>query len=207
MSDADGGRTSDEAAIWSSAPAPQSAVSKCRPTTRLHHRARPRAPRVAYAWLAADAARVGCTQRYSWEPWHYGLPFARLLTVMGGRPLTVPRSRGMRWQAVRRTCYRGSCIAKPHTPDRHNSAARCSTACVGDRLCAAPRGASSAMPESGVKCGTLPLTGPFGRRSVLDGLPGAHDDDRLATDAPIGDRHGTHRSSAPGGTWTTRPES
>jgi soluble lytic murein transglycosylase-like protein len=29
-------------------------------------------PREAYAWLAANAARFGFVQRYSWEPWHYG---------------------------------------------------------------------------------------------------------------------------------------
>ena len=26
----------------------------------------------AHVWLAANAARFGFTQRYSWEPWHYG---------------------------------------------------------------------------------------------------------------------------------------
>jgi len=30
------------------------------------------APPAAYAWLAANAARFGFVQRYSWEPWHYG---------------------------------------------------------------------------------------------------------------------------------------
>jgi hypothetical protein len=29
-------------------------------------------PPAAYAWLAAHATRFGFTQRYSWEPWHYG---------------------------------------------------------------------------------------------------------------------------------------
>ncbi|HEY1355332.1 MAG TPA: transglycosylase SLT domain-containing protein [Solirubrobacterales bacterium] len=29
-------------------------------------------PDSAYAWLAANAARFGFVQRYSWEPWHYG---------------------------------------------------------------------------------------------------------------------------------------
>jgi D-alanyl-D-alanine dipeptidase len=29
-------------------------------------------PESAYAWLAANATRFGFTQRYSWEPWHYG---------------------------------------------------------------------------------------------------------------------------------------
>jgi soluble lytic murein transglycosylase-like protein len=29
-------------------------------------------PDSAYSWLAANAARFGFTQRYSWEPWHYG---------------------------------------------------------------------------------------------------------------------------------------
>ncbi|HET7121711.1 MAG TPA: transglycosylase SLT domain-containing protein [Solirubrobacterales bacterium] len=29
-------------------------------------------PASAYAWLAANAARFGFAQRYSWEPWHYG---------------------------------------------------------------------------------------------------------------------------------------
>jgi hypothetical protein len=29
-------------------------------------------PESAYAWLAANAARFGFVQRYSWEAWHYG---------------------------------------------------------------------------------------------------------------------------------------
>lgn len=29
-------------------------------------------PAAAYGWLAANAARFGFAQRYSWEPWHYG---------------------------------------------------------------------------------------------------------------------------------------
>jgi hypothetical protein len=29
-------------------------------------------PASAYGWLAAKARRFGFTQRYSWEPWHYG---------------------------------------------------------------------------------------------------------------------------------------
>jgi len=29
-------------------------------------------PDSAYGWLAANAARFGFLQRYSWEPWHYG---------------------------------------------------------------------------------------------------------------------------------------
>jgi hypothetical protein len=29
-------------------------------------------PSSAYGWLAANATRFGFTQRYSWEPWHYG---------------------------------------------------------------------------------------------------------------------------------------
>jgi hypothetical protein len=30
-------------------------------------------PPAAYGWLAANAPRFGFIQRYSWEPWHYGL--------------------------------------------------------------------------------------------------------------------------------------
>jgi hypothetical protein len=30
-------------------------------------------PESAYSWLAANASRFGFVQRYSWEPWHYGL--------------------------------------------------------------------------------------------------------------------------------------
>jgi hypothetical protein len=30
-------------------------------------------PETAYDWLAANAARFGFLQRYSWEPWHFGL--------------------------------------------------------------------------------------------------------------------------------------
>ena len=29
-------------------------------------------PSAAYGWLASNAYRFGFTQRYSWEPWHYG---------------------------------------------------------------------------------------------------------------------------------------
>ena len=31
-------------------------------------------PPSAYGWLAANAERFGFLKRYSWEPWHYGLP-------------------------------------------------------------------------------------------------------------------------------------
>lgn len=30
-------------------------------------------PDAAYGWLAANAKRFGFVQRYSWEPWHYGM--------------------------------------------------------------------------------------------------------------------------------------
>ncbi len=30
-------------------------------------------PETAYGWLAANAASFGFVQRYSWEPWHFGL--------------------------------------------------------------------------------------------------------------------------------------
>ncbi len=30
-------------------------------------------PDAAYGWLAANASRFGFEQRYSWEPWHFGL--------------------------------------------------------------------------------------------------------------------------------------
>jgi len=33
-------------------------------------------PRSAYGWLAANAKRFHFVQRYSWEPWHQGLPLA-----------------------------------------------------------------------------------------------------------------------------------
>ncbi len=32
-------------------------------------------PDAAYGWLAANASRFGFTQRYRWEPWHYGATF------------------------------------------------------------------------------------------------------------------------------------
>ena len=33
-------------------------------------------PPAACAWLATNATRFGFRQRYSWEPWHYGLSLA-----------------------------------------------------------------------------------------------------------------------------------
>ncbi len=30
-------------------------------------------PETAYGWLAANAGRFGFVQRYSWEPWHFGI--------------------------------------------------------------------------------------------------------------------------------------
>ena len=33
-------------------------------------------PESAYGWLAANAARFGFLQRYSWEAWHYGFSTA-----------------------------------------------------------------------------------------------------------------------------------
>ena len=42
-------------------------------------------PRAAYPWLAANAERFHFTQRYSWEPWHYGYTLnPRSSSSMGG---------------------------------------------------------------------------------------------------------------------------
>ena len=44
-------------------------------------------PESAYGWLAANAARFGFVQRYSWEPWHYG--FDGRPAALLGRPANV----------------------------------------------------------------------------------------------------------------------
>jgi hypothetical protein len=54
-------------------------------------------PDAAYSWLAANAARFGFVQRYSWEPWHYGFdagpapcsPAGETSTAGGGGMTTV----------------------------------------------------------------------------------------------------------------------
>jgi soluble lytic murein transglycosylase-like protein len=45
-----------------------------RPGTSLHRNGTELdlGPPAAYGWLAANATRFHFTQRYSWEPWHYG---------------------------------------------------------------------------------------------------------------------------------------
>lgn len=41
-------------------------------------------PPAAYGWLAANAQRFHFTQRYSWEPWHYGCCLAiPVVTLLG----------------------------------------------------------------------------------------------------------------------------
>jgi len=40
-------------------------------------------PASAYGWLAANAHRFGFVQRYSWEPWHYGLALNAGSTSVG----------------------------------------------------------------------------------------------------------------------------
>jgi Transglycosylase SLT domain/D-alanyl-D-alanine carboxypeptidase len=47
-------------------------------------------PDAAYGWLAANASRFGFEQRYSWEPWHFGLatgppPCSRAGNAIGAR--------------------------------------------------------------------------------------------------------------------------
>ncbi|MBE2320010.1 transglycosylase SLT domain-containing protein [Solirubrobacter sp. CPCC 204708] len=41
-------------------------------------------PPAAYGWLAANARRFHFTQRYSWEPWHYGYTLNARSTSSGG---------------------------------------------------------------------------------------------------------------------------
>jgi len=45
-------------------------------------------PASAYGWLAANAARFHFTQRYGWEPWHYGF------TLNPGSSAAMARRRG-----------------------------------------------------------------------------------------------------------------
>jgi hypothetical protein len=44
-------------------------------------------PDAAYGWLAANAARFGFLQRYSWEPWHYGANFGPAPCSQAGNSL------------------------------------------------------------------------------------------------------------------------
>jgi hypothetical protein len=65
-------------------------------------------PPGAYAWLSANATRFGFLMRYSWEPWHYGLPLAHksLATCVGSR--TAPEG----WPC-------GGLRTRPLYPPRH----------------------------------------------------------------------------------------
>ena len=58
-------------------------------------------PPAVYGWLAANAGRFGFVQRYSWEPWHYGLPLAHKFP---GAPQPPPS----RNDDVRGSCCSGS---------------------------------------------------------------------------------------------------
>ena len=53
-------------------------------------------PATAYGWLAANAKRFGFVQRYSWEPWHYGLARNAGTTSVGfGAAGDGERTRGL----------------------------------------------------------------------------------------------------------------
>ena len=62
----------EQAALFAANPDP---TWVARPGTSLHRCATELdlGPSSAYAWLAANASRFGFIQRYSWEPWHFGL--------------------------------------------------------------------------------------------------------------------------------------
>ena len=57
--------------LWNANPDPRWVAP---PGTSLHRCATELdlGPSAAYGWLAANADRFGFTERYSWEPWHYG---------------------------------------------------------------------------------------------------------------------------------------
>ena len=68
-------------------------------------------PPAAYGWLARNARRFGFVQRYSWEPWHYGLErnagsrSVGFAPVSGGMPAFVPPRYA---PAIRRAAVRWS---------------------------------------------------------------------------------------------------
>jgi hypothetical protein len=51
-------------------------------------------PETAYGWLAANAARFGFVQRYSWEAWHYGFTAGPPPCSTAGEAGGVPASAG-----------------------------------------------------------------------------------------------------------------
>jgi soluble lytic murein transglycosylase-like protein len=62
----------EQAVLWAANPDPKWVAP---PGTSLHRLATELdlGPASAYGWLAANAPRFGFVQRYSWEPWHFGL--------------------------------------------------------------------------------------------------------------------------------------
>ncbi len=62
----------EQAALFAANPDP---TWVARPGTSLHRCATELdlGPPSAYAWLGENASRFGFVQRYSWEPWHFGL--------------------------------------------------------------------------------------------------------------------------------------
>lgn len=68
-------------------------------------------PPAAYGWLARNARRFGFVQRYSWEPWHYGLvsnagsKSVGFAPAAGGLPAFVPARYA---PAIRRASVRWS---------------------------------------------------------------------------------------------------
>jgi hypothetical protein len=62
----------EQAALFAAHPDPKWVA---RPGTSLHRLGTELdlGPASAYGWLASHARRFGFLQRYSWEPWHYGL--------------------------------------------------------------------------------------------------------------------------------------
>ena len=75
----------EQAVLWAANPDPKWVAP---PGTSLHRYGTELdlGPAEAYDWLAANSERFGFTRRYSWEPWHYGLPLADNSAV---RPLRI----------------------------------------------------------------------------------------------------------------------
>ena len=84
----------EQAVLWAQHPDPRWVAP---PGTSLHRCATELdlGSAAAYAWLAANASRFGFTQRYSWEPWHYGFVDGPApCSAEGDRVGTAPEAAG-----------------------------------------------------------------------------------------------------------------
>jgi hypothetical protein len=131
----------EQAVLWAANPDPKWVA----PPGRSLHRYGTEldlGPPGAYDWLAANSERFGFIRRYSWEPWHYGLP----LHTNPTSDWTDARSEQSRIRQPR-YCFAHRVTAGPSSAPFHTGAAAARSPIP---LSGAPMVDTQQMPTAGV---------------------------------------------------------